>query len=64
VDGFFQRLDALTLDEVNGTIREVFPAKDELSWVLIGRASVVEPVVTPFGVVTKISLQGPGLSPR
>jgi predicted Zn-dependent peptidase len=62
VDGFFGRLDALTLDEVNRVIREHFPSQS-LLWVVIGQAEHLRPIVGQFGDVTEIQLTDPGFGP-
>jgi predicted Zn-dependent peptidase len=62
IDELFANLDALTLDEVNRVIRERFPA-EELSWVVIGPADRLEPIVNRFGTITRISIDGPGFAP-
>lgn len=62
VDGFFARLDALTPERVNEVVRRRFP-KDALSWVVIGQADILEPIVSQFGEVTKVELKAPGFGP-
>jgi predicted Zn-dependent peptidase len=63
VNGFFERLDKLTLAEVNRVTRERFP-RDDLAWVVIGRAEVLAPIVAKYGKVTRIPIDGPGFAPR
>jgi zinc protease len=63
VDRYFERLDALTLDEVNRVIRERFPSK-QLTWVVIGPAAKLEPIVKKFGPVTQVKLADPGFGPQ
>ena len=63
VNRFFERLDALTLKEVNRVIRERFPRRD-LTWVVIGQAKVLAPILAAHGEVTRVSINGPGFAPR
>ena len=63
IDGFFARLDALTLDDVNRVITERFPRED-LCWVVIGQADALRPVVERLGKVTEVKLSAPGFGPR
>jgi len=63
IDGFFDRLDALTLEETNRVITTRFP-KDDLCWVVIGQADVLRPIVEPLGKVTEVKLSAPGFGPR
>jgi predicted Zn-dependent peptidase len=62
VDRYFERLDALTLPELNRVIRERFPSND-LTWVVIGPAAKVRPLVERFGKVTDVKLSDPGFGP-
>ncbi len=63
IDGFFARLDAVTLEGVNRVITERFPQQD-LAWVVIGRAAVLREIVAPLGDVTEVKLAQPGFGPR
>lgn len=63
VDRFFERLDAVTLDEVNRVIRERFPG-DDLSWVVIGEPEVVRPVAAELGTLAEVPIDAPGFGPR
>ena len=63
IDGFFARLDAVTLDDVNRVITKRFP-KEPLTWVVIGRAAVLREIVAPLGDVTEVPLSAPGFGPR
>ena len=62
VDGYYQKLDAVTLDEANRVLRDRFPR--ELVWVVVGQASVVRPFASKFGQVTEVPVAGPGFGPR
>ncbi len=62
VDRLYQELDALTLEGVNGKIKELFPAGG-LSWVMIGKASELRPLASRFGPVSEAPLAGPGFGP-
>lgn len=63
VNGFFERLDALKLADVNRVVRTRFPQGD-LAWVVIGRAELLAPIVAKYGKVTRVSIDGPGFAPR
>ncbi len=63
IDGWFARLDAVTLDDVNRVIRERFP-REPLAWAFIGPAAVVRPIAEGLGEVTQIELSAPGFGPR
>ncbi len=63
IEGLFQRLDALTLDEVNRVVSAGFPG-EPWTWVLIGRADVLAPLADELGEVTRIRLSDPGWGPR
>lgn len=62
VDRFFERLDALTVDEVNQVITKRFP-REHLSWVVVGQAEALRPIVAQFGEVTEVELAKPGFGP-
>lgn len=62
VDGYFPRLDALTLEVVNRVIKGRFP-RTGLSWVVIGQAEALRDVVKPLGEVTEVPLKAPGFGP-
>jgi len=63
VDRYFERLDALTLEEVNGFIGRGFPASG-LTWVVIGRAAGLREFVASLGEVSECRLSDPGFGPR
>ena len=63
IDGFFERLDAVTLEAVNRVITERFP-KDGMNWVLVGQAEVLRPIAKDLGDVTEVKLADPGFGPR
>ncbi len=62
VDGFFGRLDALTLADVNRVISEHFPTQ-ALQWVVVGQADVLRPFVGTLGEVTEVKLAETGFGP-
>ncbi len=62
IDRFFQRLDALTLDQVNRVIKERFP-REALCWVIIGRATELREVAAELGEVVEVELAEPGFGP-
>lgn len=62
VDRFFERLDALTPAQVNEVVTTRFP-RQALSWVVIGQAEALRPIVSQFGEVTEAELAGPGFGP-
>jgi predicted Zn-dependent peptidase len=63
VDKYFERIDALKLDDVNRVIRERFPAPDAMTWVVIGQADKLRDYVKEFGKVTECKLADPGFGP-
>ncbi len=62
VDGFFARLDALDLAEVNRVILRL-PPPERLDGVVIGQASALRPVLAGLGEVTEVSIKAPGFGP-
>lgn len=60
INGYFERIDALTLDDVHRAIAEYFP-KDKLAFVIIGQRAVIEPAATKLATqVTRKSMNEPG----
>jgi zinc protease len=62
VDRLFERLDALTLADVNRVITERFPSKD-WAWTVIGPAEKLRDHVKKFGKVVECKLADPGFGP-
>lgn len=62
IDRLFQRLDALTLEQVNRVIEERFP-REALCWVIIGRARELREVAAELGEVVEVELAQPGFGP-
>lgn len=62
VDRLYERLDALTVDEVNRVVAKHFPER-ALTWVVIGRAAELRPLVRRLGSVAEAKLAGPGFGP-
>lgn len=62
VDRFYERLDAVTLEDANRVLRERFPR--DLVWVVVGQGSVVRPFAGKFGTVTEVPVTAPGFGPR
>lgn len=63
VDRYFERLDALTLGEVNAFVRKEFPAEG-LAWVVIGQGGAVRELAATLGEVSECRLSDPGFGPR
>lgn len=61
VNGYFARIDGLSLDEVNRVIRERFPK--DLAWVVVGPAEHLRPLVAKYGTVTEVKVSDPGWGP-
>lgn len=62
IDTLFDRLDGLTVDEVNAALPQLFPA-DRHSWVLIGQADKLRELAAELGAVTETSLAQPSFTP-
>jgi predicted Zn-dependent peptidase len=62
IDGFFQQLDALTLDQVNAVIRRWFIAEN-LQFCLVGNAAAIQKDVSRYAAAVKtISIKAEGFS--
>lgn len=61
VDGFFARLDALTVEDVNRVIKRL--PQGQLTWAVIGKAEQLRPIVSKLGDVTEVPLKAPGFGP-
>lgn len=62
IDGFFQQLDALTVETVNAAIRRRFTA-DNLQFCLVGNASAIEKDVAKYaGAMKVISIKAEGFA--
>lgn len=53
IDGFFQQLDALTVDAVNAAIRRHFTA-DNLQFCLVGNASAIQKETAKYAAAAKV----------
>lgn len=62
VDKLFERLDALTLADVNRVVLERFPSKD-WTWTVIGQADTLRDYLKKFGSVTECKLMDAGFGP-
>ncbi len=63
VNKYFERIDALSLDDVNRVIHAHFPAPDKLDWVIVGQSEKLRDYVKKFGKVTECKLADPGFGP-
>ncbi len=62
VNKLFERLNDLTLEQVNQAIPKMFP-QENLSWVIVGQAKKLRPIVEAFGEVSETKIKGPGFAP-
>jgi predicted Zn-dependent peptidase len=63
VDGYFARLDALKLEDVNRVIRAHFPS-EPFAFTVIGPAEKVRDFVGTLGKITECKLADPGFGPK
>jgi len=59
VDGFFARVDAVTLKQANAVVRKYYGA-DKLTFVLLGNAAKVRDVAKKYGPVAERPARAPG----
>lgn len=59
IDGYFARIDAVTLDEANAAARKYYRS-DDLLLVLVGAASKIREQVGKYGDVVEAPIQTPG----
>jgi predicted Zn-dependent peptidase len=62
VDGYFARLDAVTLADARRAIQKYYP-QDNLVFVIIGKAAEIGPVVKKYATsMQTVSITEPGFS--
>lgn len=63
VDGYGQAIAAVTPESVATVIADVYPARDDLVFVLLGDADEIREAVTKYGSVTEMSITEPQFFP-
>jgi predicted Zn-dependent peptidase len=63
IDGYAEHIAAVDLPRVDAVIEAVYPARDDLVFVLIGNASAIREQVARYGAVTEIPITAPRFSP-
>jgi predicted Zn-dependent peptidase len=64
VDGFAARVSAADKARIQAAIQRVMPAQEDLTVVLIGKASAIRDVARKYGPVTEMSITDPHFAPR
>jgi len=60
IDTYYAKIDAATMADINRVIKQYFPL-DNLVFVLVGKASDIEPVAKKYApVVDRKSISAPG----
>ncbi|WP_417349817.1 M16 family metallopeptidase [Ferrimonas sp.] len=59
IDGFQQQVDSLTLEKAQALVAKAFP-KENLQFVMIGKAEDIRSVAGQYGQVKEVSIQGEG----
>lgn len=59
VTGYTGRIAALDSAKVHAAIRRVYPAQDDLAFVLIGNAAQIRPVAQRYGTVVEVRFDDP-----
>jgi predicted Zn-dependent peptidase len=62
VDGYFARVDAVTLEQANAVARKYYRT-DNLTFVLLGNAAKIRDVAKKYGTVTEKEAKLPGWAP-
>ncbi len=63
VNGYGAALDAVSTDSVAAVIDEVYPSLDNLAFILIGDAAVIQEAVSQYGPITHLSIDEPRFRP-
>jgi predicted Zn-dependent peptidase len=63
VDGFAQQVSSATRERVRSAIQRALPAPEDLTFVLIGKASAIRDLASRYGPVTEMKLTEPRFSP-
>ena len=64
IDGFFQRIDAITVEQANAAIRKHY-AHDALQFILVGDAGKIRETVAKYAPqLVEVSITDPGFAPR
>lgn len=63
VDGFAAAVGSATRERVQAAIRRVLPAPEDVTLVLIGKASAIRDVARHYGPVTEMKLSDPRFTP-
>lgn len=63
VDGYAERVNAVTLAAARRVVEEVYPSPGRLVYVLIGNAAEIREQVAKYGPVTEIRIADPAFTP-
>ena len=63
VDGFASAVSSTTRDSVRAVIQRTLPAREDLTVVLIGKASAIRDVARKYGTVTEMKISDKGFTP-
>ncbi|MEO1481163.1 MAG: insulinase family protein, partial [Myxococcota bacterium] len=61
--GYGAAVAAVQLSDTQKVIGEVYPAREELVFVLIGNADAIRETAKSYGTVTEMSIKDPVFSP-
>jgi zinc protease len=64
VDGFAARVASADKARIQSAIQRVMPAGEDLTVVLLGKASAIRDMARKYGTVTEMSISDPHFSPR
>jgi zinc protease len=64
VDGFASKVGSADKARIQSAIQRVMPPPEDLTLVLIGKASAIRDVARKYGAVTEMSISDPHFSPR
>lgn len=63
IDDYGDDLRAATADAINAVINDVYPASDNLVFVILGDAAIIRDQLTQYGPVTELSISEPRFHP-
>lgn len=63
IEGYGQSINDVTAESIAAVITDVYPARDDLVFVLLGDAELIREAVTKYGPVTEMSITEPRFLP-